>query len=278
MALVIGLLVVDTWLRNREMNWTVLRIWALAEVGLYSGPDMVRIPGTDVPFQMGSNDCTPNSKSDECPQHPVTIQPFWMGKYEVTFDEYSAFLLNTDRFELPHDQNWGRGTRPVINVSWDEAKAYAEWLAEVTKQPFRLPTEAEWEYAARAGSKTHYWWGDDIRQDGKVWANCADCGDEGTGKRTMPVGAFPANPFGLYDMHGNVWEWVEDDWHDTYDTAPDDGQGWIDDPRGTLRVVRGGCWFNVAQDCRSATRSRVTPVFRYISFGFRLARSVTLGP
>ena len=111
-------------------------------------------------------------------------------------------------------QDWGRKTRPVINVSWNEAKAYAEWLTEVTGQSFRLPTEAEWEYAARAGSETHYWWGDDIRQDGRVWANCSDCGSEWGGERTMTVGSFAANPFGLHDMHGNVWEWVEDDWHD----------------------------------------------------------------
>jgi len=255
LVLVIGILGVDTWLRNREMNWNVLQIWARAQVGLYDGPDMVYIRGTDTPFLMGSSDCEPNSKTDECPQHPVTIQPFWMGKCEVTFDEYAVFILDTNRFELPHDENWGRRVRPVINVSWDEAKAYAEWLHKKTGQtgePFRLPTEAEWEYAARAGSQALCWWGDDIRQDSKVWANCSDCGSEGAGKRTMPVGSFTASLFGLHDMHGNVWEWVEDDRHDTYDMAPDDGKAWIDNRRGTRRVMRGGSWFNGARGCRSA--------------------------
>ncbi|MFN2218193.1 MAG: SUMF1/EgtB/PvdO family nonheme iron enzyme [Anaerolineae bacterium] len=277
-ALVIGLLGVDTWLRNREMNWTVLSIWTLAKVGLYEGPDMVKIPGTVAPFLMGSSDCKPNSETDECPQHPVTVPAFWMGKYEVTFDEYLAFVMDRDDVRVPPHEDWGRGDRPVINVSWDEAKAYAKWLQKVTHQPFRLPTEAEWEYAARAGSEKNYWWGDDIRQNGKVWANCTDCGSEWGGKRTMPVGSFPANPFGLYDMNGNVWEWVEDDWHSSYDYAPDDGRAWNDDPRGTFRVIRGGSWYDDAHNCRSARRNYVWPFLRSNDLGFRLARSVTLGP
>ncbi len=278
LALAIGLLGVDTWLRNREMNWTVLSIWTLAKVGLYEGPAMVEVPGTDTPFLMGSSDCNPNSETYECPQHPVTVPAFWMGRCEVTFDEYLAFVMDKDGVRVPPHEDWGRKTRPVINVSWNEAKAYAQWLAEVTGQPFRLPTEAEWEYAARAGSEKYYWWGDDIRQDGRVWANCVDCGSEWGGKRTMPVGSFPANPFGLHDMHGNVWEWVEDDWHDTYDNAPDDGRAWNDDPRGADRVMRGGSWRNDAHDCRSAARGGRWPGSRITYIGFRLARSVTLGP
>jgi formylglycine-generating enzyme required for sulfatase activity len=277
-ALMIGILGVDTWLRNREMNWTVLSIWTLAKVGLYEGPAVVEIPGTDTPFRMGSSHCKPNSKTNECPQHPVTIQPFWMGKYEVTFDEYLAFVMGKDEIRVPPHEDWGRKTRPVINVSWNESKAYAQWLAEVTGQPFRLPSEAEWECAARADSEKYYWWGDDIRQDGRVWANCADCGSEWAGQLIMPVGSFPANPFGLHDMHGNVWEWVKDDWHGTYDNAPDDGRAWIDDPRGTHRVVRGGSWDDDAHFCRSANRYYFWPDGRYYRLGFRLARSVTLGP
>jgi formylglycine-generating enzyme required for sulfatase activity len=275
-----GILGIDAWLRDREMNWTVLRIWALAQVGLYDGPVMAPIPGTTTPFQMGSSDCERNSDSNECPQHPVTIQPFLMGKYEVTFNEYLAFVLDTDEVRVPPHEDWGREARPVIHVDWNEVKKYVEWLNKkvTSNKTFRLPTEAEWEYAARAGSKTQYWWGDEIQQDGKVWANCFDCGSEWAGKRTMPVGSFPANSFGLHDMHGNVWEWVEDDWHDKYDGAPDDGRPWFDDPRGADRVMRGGSWRVGARGCRSANRSSLWPDGRGSSVGFRLSRSVALGP
>ena len=210
-------------------------------------------------MRWGQSDCDAKgaeSHDVNVRRHSVTIQPFEIGKYEVTFDEYSAFVLDTDGVELPHDERWGRGSRPVINVSWDDAKAYAEWLSRVTGKPFRLPTEAEWEYAARAGTTTNYWWGDEVNQDGKVWANCYGCGSEWDGKRTAPVGSFPANGFGLHDMHGNVWEWTEDDWHDNYNGAPDDGRSWTDDPRGSYRVIRGGGWYLGARYCRSAFRSR----------------------
>ncbi len=218
-VLVVGIGSVHIWLQNRAMSWNVLRIWMLAKISLYDGPPMVKLPGGA--FEMGESDCDAkdarSSSSSECPRHSVTIQPFEIGKYEVTFEEYSVFVLDSVGFEVPSDQNWGRGSRPVINVSWDDAKAYAEWLSRVTGKPFRLPTEAEWEYAARAGTTTNYWWGDDVNQDGKVWANCSDCGSEWGGKKTAPVGSFPANGFGLHDMHGNVWEWTEDDWHDNYE-------------------------------------------------------------
>jgi formylglycine-generating enzyme required for sulfatase activity len=200
---------------------------------------------------MGSSDCAPNSNSDECPQHPVTIQPFWMGRYEVTFDEYSAFVLDMDRVEMPHDQNWGRGTRPVINVRWNEAKAYAKWLKKVTGQPFRLPTEAEWEYAARSGGKPEkYAGGDNLDKLGWYSGN-----SNGT---TQPVGQKLANGLGIYDMSGNVWEWCQD-WYDGeyYKNSPDKN------PRGpatgAFRVVRGGSWNGVARYCRSAYRRGPRP-------------------
>lgn len=283
-VLLVSILGVHIWLQTREMNWNVLRIWTLARMGFYGGPEMVEVPGDR--FLMGASDCPSDGPPTDnsgildrgCPQHPVAVKPFQLGKYEVTFDEYSAFVLDMDGFELPHDQGWGSGARPVIDVSWDDARAYAEWLSTVTGQPFRLPTEAEWEYAARAGTTTSYWWGDEVRKGGKAWANCSGCGSEWGGKRTAPVGSFPANGLGLHDMHGNVWEWVEDDWHGSYEGAPDDGSAWVDHPRGSDRVTRGGSWFNDSSYCRSAHRSYDSPDARNDSVGFRLSRSVAPSP
>ena len=231
---------------------------------------------------MGSSECADVDpayrKYEGCDQHPVTVRSFWIGKYEVTFDEYLAFVLDNRDFKPPPDQGWGRGSRPVINVNWEEAQAYAAWLSKVTGKAFRLPTEAEWEYAARANSTKHYWWGDDVNEGGKVWANCANCGSEWDNQKTAPVGSFSENGFGLHDMHGNVWEWVEDDWHESYKGAPNDGSAWTDKSRGSLRVLRGGSWDGDAQNCRSAVRFGNRPGYRNGSVGFRLSRSVALGP
>jgi formylglycine-generating enzyme required for sulfatase activity len=269
-VLVVSLGSVDIWLRSHEMNWNVLQIWVRAQVGLYGGPSMVEIPGGT--FGMGASDCISDKKSNECPQHPVMIRLFWIGKYEITFDEYSAFILDTDGFELPHDEGWGRGSRPVIRVGWEDARAYTAWLKEVTGKSFRLPTEAEWEYAVRAGSTTGFFFGDDAGKLGEyAWYN-----DNSEGE-THPVGQKKPNAWGLYDMHGNVWEWVEDDWHDDYEDAPEDERAWIDKPRGADRVVRGGSWLHDARLCRSARRYGSSPDYRYFGIGFRLARSVALG-
>ena len=271
-VLVVGILGVDIWLRSQEMNWNVLRIWSMAQFGLYGGPDMVSIPGGA--FQMGSSDCTSDSKSVECPQHPVTIQSFEIGKYELTFDEYAAFVWGRDDVDLPHDEGWDRGLRPVINVSWNDAQAYIEWLNKKVKgKGFRLPTEAEWEYAARAGTETRFFFGDDADKFGEyAWYYNNSEG------RTHPVGTKQPNAWDLYDMHGNVDELLEDGWHNNYEGAPDDGRAWVDDPRRYSRVIRGGAWNDYAQDWHSADRSLVWPVSRNDFVGFRLSRSVTLGP
>ncbi len=160
------------------------------------------------------------------PVHEVQFTgPFLIGKHEVTFAEYDRFALATWR-KLPDDQGWGRDDRPVINVTWDDTAAYAKWLREETGKAYRLPTEAEWEYAARGETNTDYWWGDDIQQKGETWANCIGCSSERDLNQTALVGSFDANPFGLHDTAGNVWEWVKDCWHENYDGAPADGSAW----------------------------------------------------
>src|SRR5262249_16038271 len=142
----------------------------------------------------------------------------------------------------PNDEGWGRGTRPVINVSWFDATAYVKWLSAKTGQQYRLLTEAEWEYAARAGTSTAYFWGNQI---GRNQANCEGCGSRWDNKQIAPVGSFPANAFGLHDMHGNVWQWVEDRYDDNYNDAPADGRTWTSAENcisENTRVLRGGSW------------------------------------
>jgi formylglycine-generating enzyme required for sulfatase activity len=159
----------------------------------------------------------------------------------------------------------------VINVSWDDANAYVTWLSKKTGKPYRLLTEAEYEYATRAGTETPYPWGDDI---GKNNANCNGCGSEWDNKQTAPVGSFAPNRFGLYDMVGNVWEWVEDCYHETYNGAPTDGSAWITGDCST-HVVRGGSWNNNPENLRSAFRIRLATVNRVSYLGFRVGRTLT---
>jgi formylglycine-generating enzyme required for sulfatase activity len=234
-------------------------------------PEMVRIPPAQVrpTFEMGSAE----GGDDERPVHPVQfVKPFNIGKYEVTFEDYAAYASQTGA-SLPPDEGWGRGQRPVINVSWEEAQNYARWLSSVTGRSYRLPTEAEWEFAARAGTTTAYWWGDEI---GENHANCYGCGSEWDGERTAPVGSFDPNPWGLHDTHGNVWEWVTDCWHDTYQEAPGDGAAWSEAAGGdcSRRVVRGGAWFNMPSNLRSTLRFGADDVYRFPFLGFRLVEEL----
>ncbi len=235
--------------------------------------EMIALPGGT--FQMGSPSGEPERSANEGPRHQVRIRPFAIGKTEVTFADYDAFAAATGR-KKPYDFGWGRGQRPVINVSWNDATAYAAWLSEQTGQRYRLPTEAEWEYAARAGADTPFWTGDCIHTDRANYNGNYDynnCGAK-TGVyrgRTVEAGSLPANAWGLHETAGNVWEWVRDCWHDNYQGAPTDGNAW-EESGCARRVVRGGGWNNSPRGVRSAYRGRDTPDGASDSLGFRLAR------
>nr|VFK25746.1 MAG: Formylglycine-generating enzyme, required for sulfatase activity, contains SUMF1/FGE domain [Candidatus Kentron sp. MB]VFK29738.1 MAG: Formylglycine-generating enzyme, required for sulfatase activity, contains SUMF1/FGE domain [Candidatus Kentron sp. MB]VFK74890.1 MAG: Formylglycine-generating enzyme, required for sulfatase activity, contains SUMF1/FGE domain [Candidatus Kentron sp. MB] len=242
------------------------------------GPRMVVIPAGE--FQMGSPKDEKGRRPNEGPQHRVRIaKAFALGVTEVTFAEYDRFAKATKR-NLPDDEDWGRGQRPVINVSWQDAVAYAQWLSDQTGERYRLPTEAEWEYAARATTTTPFSTGECIttaqaNYDGNV--DYAGCGAK-TGiyrEETVPAGSLPANPWGLHEMHGNVWEWTADCWHDNYKGAPTDGRAWGKESGGNCsgRVLRGGSWSNEPGGLRSAYRSWFNPVGAFFLVGFRLARA-----
>ncbi|HGG61190.1 MAG TPA: formylglycine-generating enzyme family protein [Gammaproteobacteria bacterium] len=232
-------------------------------------PQMVMLPPGR--FIMGSPEGEFGSFNDEKPQHEVSIDyAFAIGRYPVTFSNYDLFAQETGR-ELPYDEGWGRGIRPVINVSFNDALAYCEWLSEQTGREYRLPSEAEWEYAARAGTTTAYWWGDKLGQDHTV---CESCGSRWDDDRTAPVGHFKPNPFGLHDMLGNTWEWCPDHWHDNYDGAPVDGSVWTDDNNEKPRVLRGGSWLNNPVSVRSAVRSNFHPHMKVNIIGFRVCATL----
>ena len=230
-------------------------------------PEMVVVPAGS--FLMGS----PESE-EERPVHRVTIgYPFAVGMYEVTIEEWYACVAEGYClwFNELDDEGW---RRPVHLVRWEEAQGYVRWLSGKTGEAYRLLSESEWEYVARAGTTTRYWWGDEI---GRNRANCFHCGsrwDDGEG--TAPVGSFSPNPFGLYDVHGNVWEWVEDCANESYHGAPTDGSAWEESGIITRsmrcpRVLRGGSWHSRRWYLRSASRSWGASS----GVGFRVARTLT---
>jgi formylglycine-generating enzyme required for sulfatase activity len=232
-------------------------------------PEMVVVPAGE--FMMGSPATEAGRRDSESPLHQVTIATvFAISRFEVTFDEWDACVLLGGCAYQTSDQGWGRGRRPAINVSWDDARQYVAWLSKRTGKPYRLLSEAEWEYAARAGSDKAYSWGDEI---GKGNANCADCGSPWDAKQTAPVGSFAPNAFGLYDMHGNVWEWVQDCYHRDYDGAPPDGSVSIGGDCGD-RFVRGGSWNSNPQELRAAYRGRDVIDDRSYYLGIRVGRTL----
>ncbi len=235
-------------------------------------PELVVIPSGK--FNMGSSDG--KGRDNECPQHEVTIDyRLAVGRFAVTFEEWDFYVSRHKDAYKPKDEGWGRERRPVINVSWDNAQDYLTWLSETTGEHYRLLSEAEWEYACRAGTDTEYSFGDSIS---RKQAQYSDNG-YGSANKTVPVGSFEPNQFGLYDMHGNVREWCEDYWHRTYKGAPVDGSAWIgdsDDKR--YNVLRGGSWDLDPEYLRAR--------FRYLSIlfngsytvGFRVARTLASNP
>jgi formylglycine-generating enzyme required for sulfatase activity len=205
---------------------------------------------------------------DEGPQHRVQIKAFAAGKYEVTWDEYDACVL-AGACSPATDDGFGKGARPVTNVSWDDAKAYVRWRSVDANKRYRLLSEAEWEYAARAGTDTEWSHGNDESKLGNyAWYA------RNSGGKTQVVGQKLPNAFGLFDMHGNVWEWTQDCRHNNYVGAPTDGNAWTTGCTENGRVLRGGSWLNFPAGLRSAFRNGVYPVYRFNDYGFRLARTL----
>ena len=245
-----------------------------------SCPEMIVLPAGV--FLMGSPpDAWHHSADLERPYHPVTIpEPFAVGRYEVTFDEWDACVAEGGcACYEPEDNDWGRGRRPVINVSWEDVQDYLYWLGRKTGKPYRLLSEAEWEYAVRAGTTTDNYWGNAADSEICTYANVSkqafDCEGE---EMTLPVGSFRSNPFGLYDMIGNVQEWTADCWNYTYDGAPADGRAW-QQGECDWRVTRGRSfyWQDLnAYYFRSAGRTHRGASTREHYIGFRVARAMTV--
>jgi formylglycine-generating enzyme required for sulfatase activity len=231
-------------------------------------PQMVVVPPGQ--FVMGSDPTESGHYAQEGPQHMVVIsKPFAVSKFEVTFVQWDACVA-VGGCPAASDSEFGRDAQPVINVSWDDAKLYVAWLSRMTGKNYRLLSEAEWEYAARAGTLSAFPWGDDA---GNGNANCYTCGGRWDNKMPAPVGSFASNAFGLYDMQGNVWEWCEDSWHADYQSAPQDGAAWQGGDT-LLRVLRSGSWEYIPRNIRSASRKGVSPVNRSDNFGMRVARTL----
>lgn len=269
--------------------WTVTRPYAAAQVWPYvlpvareqalklgdsfkecskDCPEMVVVPAGS--YTMGGD------ATSAAPPHQVTLEkPFAVSKYELTFADWDACVSGGGCSGYhPNAQAWGRGEQPAINVDWDDAQSYVAWLSQVTGKTYRLLTEAEYEYAERAGTTTTFPWGMDFKLNGNTMASCADCGGQWDRKQPAPVGSFPPNKFGLYDMAGNVFEWTEDCVHDGYVSAPVDGSAWITGGDCSNRIVRGGAWDFPPGYLKSASRFWIATNVRYNYLGFRLARTL----
>lgn len=224
------------------------------------GPIMVRIPAGS--FTMGSG-----RFPEERPQREVAVQRFAMSQYEITFAEYDRFARATGR-RVPDSAGMDRSTHPVIQVTWEDAASYAEWLSRETGRNYRLPSEAEWEYAAGLGRDSSYWWGFNLKPG---MAHCFGCETDLDPRRPTRVGSFDPNPFGLHDMYGNVAEWVQDCWNNSYQGAPTDGSAWLEGDCN-YRVVRGGSYLSPPPSIRSARRDRFRAASTYDTIGIRVVR------
>lgn len=239
-------------------------------------PKMIVVPPGE--FMMGSEPTESSRDDDEGPVRRVEIEKaFAVGVYEVTFDEWLHCVNDNGCYSyVPNDVGWGKGSHPVFDVSWRDAKAYVAWLSMKTGSNYRLLTESEWEYVSRAGTTTQYWWGDKLKQGVAVCDGCNKALDNQL--KTMPVGSFSANPFGLYDTQGNVWEWVEDCWSENYSGHAHNSMAWVPDDNCKRRVVRGGSWSTSPRHLRSANRSWKEPDYRGPNDhgkGFRVAMTLS---
>lgn len=240
-------------------------------------PIMMVIPAGA--FDMGSPPAEAGRGRFEDPQHRVAIvHPFALSKFDVTFQQWDACVAEGGcNGYRPGDEGWGRGTRPVVNVSYTDALAYVDWLTAKTGHHYRLPSESEWEYAARAGSDTVYWWGDDASHDHANYGSDVCCTGLAAGAdhwaSTSPVGSFAANPFGLFDMNGNAMQWVADCWHGSYRGAPEDGSAWDQESCG-MRMARGGSWNSTPAYIRSSDRIFIPAGARFNFLGLRVARDL----
>jgi formylglycine-generating enzyme required for sulfatase activity len=239
--------------------------------------DMMLIPGGT--FRMGSPEEELDRRESESPEHLVTVPTFFMGRYPVTQAQYQVMMGKNPSHFKGQD-------RPVETVSWQDATAFCDRLAKQSDRPYRLPTEAEWEYACRAGTTTPFHFGETITTDLANYRGTEDLDGEWLGsygrgpkgiyrQKTTPVGSFPPNAFGLYDMHGNVWEWCQDHWHENYKNAPTDGSAWINSEasKNAGRLLRGGSWIYNPRNCRAASRLNNDAGERYNDSGFRVVCS-----
>ncbi|MBO3457462.1 formylglycine-generating enzyme family protein [Aetokthonos hydrillicola] len=227
--------------------------------------DMVEIPGGK--FVMGSPSTEKDRSDSERPQHNVTIKPFYIGKFTITQQQYQAVMGK-------NPSNFKGEKRPVEQVSWDDAIAFCDKLSQRTGKTYRLPSEAEWEYACRALTTTPFYFGETITTDLANYYGSSTYASEPKGvyrQQTTEVGKFPPNAWGLYDMHGNIWEWCQDTWHDSYEGAPVDGTAWVsDDKNNTLHLLRGGAWNNVPRICRTIDRDWFARDYSDSNVGFRV--------
>ncbi|WP_422615651.1 SUMF1/EgtB/PvdO family nonheme iron enzyme [Nodularia spumigena] len=235
--------------------------------------DMVKIPGGK--FLMGSPENEPKRFENESPQHSVTIQPFFTGKFTITQAQWAA-VAAFDKVKIdlnPDPSNFKGANRPVESVSWNHAVEFCARISQKTGKTYRLPSEAEWEYACRAGTTTPFYFGETLTTDLANYDGNYTYGSAPKGeyrKQTTDVGKFSANPFGLYDMCGNIWEWCQDEWHKNYDNAPADARVWLVKNDNPFRLLRGGSWYDFPGDCRSAYRNNLYPDLAYGTFGFRV--------
>jgi formylglycine-generating enzyme required for sulfatase activity len=249
-------LIVTSKIRNLANNELIIVKEYKPQNLILDLPNGVKLELVDIPvgsFSMGSDEY-----DDEKPIHKVTLPAFTMGKYPITQKQYMAVMGN-------NPSNFKGDNLPVEKVSWDDAVAFCKKLSGIVGKTIKLPSEAQWEYACRAGSTGKYCFGDDVSKLGNyAWYN------ENAGSKTHPVGEKLANSWGLHDMYGNVWEWCEDVWHENYNGAPTDGSAWLTGGEQNTRALRGGSWYDGAINCRSACRGRNIAGNSYYTFGFRV--------